>query len=54
MPGSLDSKHEGGVEIDGRRIKASKFQDWKALTAQWEGEIRFQPMDKEHEKGIGK
>lgn len=37
-----------GWGIDGKRIRAWKLQDWKAFTAQWEGEIRFQQVDKEH------
>lgn len=53
MPGFLDSKHWAGGVIDGKRIRASKLQDWKALNAQWEGEVRFQQMEKEHKKGIG-
>ena len=57
MPGFLDSKHWGGGGagwvIDGKRIRASKLQDWKALNARWEGEVRFQQMEKEHKKGIG-
>ena len=37
---------------DGKRIRASKLNHWRHFTVLWEGEIRFQQIDKEERKGI--